>query len=115
MPGLLLDMPALDVAEARAFYRDVLGWESSDAEYPSFGDGTFTGFFFEGQGSTAWPLVVVTVPDLEATLALAIERGATIEVRRSQEGGESAIIHDPSGNRLGLWQSTEPGDLAGPA
>ena len=111
MPGLLLDMPARDITAAKAFYRDVLGWVFTrpDVEYPEFGDGTFTGFLFESEGSEAWPLVVVRVRDIEEVLRRVEAHGGTITTRRSMPGAETAIIHDPSGNRLGFWQEGEHG------
>ncbi|HEX4092742.1 MAG TPA: VOC family protein, partial [Trebonia sp.] len=105
-----LRIPARDVQQSAAFYRDVFGWElRGDPEAPSFSDGT--GHVI-GRWDTDLPaageagvLPYIYVTDLDGTLRLATERGAELRTPPYPEGSlRIATIGDPAGNVIGVWQ-----------
>jgi predicted enzyme related to lactoylglutathione lyase len=119
------EMPYDDGARAKAFYRDLFGWELVDwegAPYtlvstgPSGDQGpTEPGFINGGIGPRSGPddhpRVVVDVDDIDRTLAAVQDRGGTVVLGRQPVGdmGFTAYFTDTEGNRVGLWENAPRG------
>ena len=119
------EMPYDDAARAKAFYRDVFGWELADwegAPYtmvstgPSGDQGpTEPGFINGGIGPRSGPddhpRVVVDVDDIDRTLAAVQDRGGTVVLGRQPVGdmGFTAYFTDTEGNVVGLWETAPRG------
>lgn len=110
-----IDLASSEPAKLKVFYEALFGWRAGEAS-PEFG-GYF--MFFREDAPVAGALVNpapsarpdhwrvhVEVGDVEATLRRAVEHGATVlEVAEPiGELGVSAVIADPSGAPLGLWE-----------
>jgi PhnB protein len=103
-------IPAPDPQRSAAFYGAVFAWEIRDGQDPAFSDGTghVIGHFradlpVAGEAGV-WPYLFVE--DLDATLARAVEAGATVHRAPYPEGNLwVATIWDPAGNVIGLWQA----------
>ena len=115
-----VDLTTRDVDGARKFYADVFGWTSTDPD-PDFG-GYFM-FSHDGvpiAGGTSpmspeipdnW-LVYLATPDAAAATARATEHGGEIVAPAMAVAtlGTMAIIRDPGGAVVGMWQpDTFPG------
>lgn len=116
-----MDLLSSDIETARGFYCDLFGWTASGAS-AEFG-GYF--MFFSGgtpvaggmpapggmAGQDQWGLYL-TVDDARRAVAAAVDRGATVrqDVTRIADLGSNAILDDPEGARVGVWQAdTFPG------
>ena len=104
-----IELPAGDIAAAKAFYIRAFGWELT-AFGPTYAC-TMTGDVDIGlQGdpteATGAPLPVIAVDDLEAALQAVIAAGADI-VRPtfSFPGGRRFQFRDPNGNELAVMQA----------
>jgi predicted enzyme related to lactoylglutathione lyase len=109
------DITAKDAGSSRAFYRDLLGWEIQVEE--SMNDGLvhpgperLPGGI--GQASAHGPhppgvVVYFNVDDLDEVVERAERLGATILVPAWEllGLGRMAVVSDPDGNRIGLWQT----------
>jgi len=107
-----LDLTVDDADGARDFYADVLGWrpepvpmqDGAYADYTMMAGDIAVGGVCHKRGENAgmpsgWvPYFVVA--SLEASLAAAVERGATVVERRTQ----MAALRDPSGATFAIWQ-----------
>ena len=116
-----MDLLTSDTARAREFYGRVLGWTAEEAS-PEFG-----GYFMFTVGgmpvagcmpvqpgmdlADVWG-VYLTSADAAGTLAAAVALGATTRFEPSPVAdlGIQALLDDPSGARIGIWQ---PGMFAG--
>jgi catechol 2,3-dioxygenase-like lactoylglutathione lyase family enzyme len=108
-------MPSRDVARDLSFYTDVLGAELVFA-IEAFGARVAEVTVTEGaprllladhlQGDA--PVLVHRVGDLDATLALLEERGATIQARFGIPHGPCAELTTPGGQRLAIYELTRP-------
>jgi predicted enzyme related to lactoylglutathione lyase len=103
-----IELPATDIAEAKAFYEKAFGWSLS-----SFGPtyaGTTTGDVDLGlQADKAEapkaPLAIVETKDLEAALKSVTAAGGKITKPIFDfPGGRRFHFTDPSGNELAVWQ-----------
>jgi uncharacterized protein len=110
-----MDLLTSDTARAREFYGRVFGWTAEEAS-PEFG-----GYFMFTLGGTpvagcmpvqpgmnladAWG-VYLTSTDAAGTLAAAVALGATtrFEPMAVADLGVQALLDDPSGARIGIWQ-----------
>jgi uncharacterized protein len=110
-----VDLGSPDVDASIAFYGDVFGWTASDPGPPEAGGYRFFlqdskmvagigPLMNEGQ-PPAW-LNYVTVADADAAAATARDAGATVWVGPMDvmDVGRFAIISDPTGAALGLWE-----------
>lgn len=102
-----LEFPATDVAETKAFYAAVFGWDFTDygPDYTSFHDGRLAGGFqTAGTVTAGGPLVVLYAVDLAEVETRIREHGGRI-VRETFEfpGGRRFHFTDPSGNELAVW------------
>ena len=110
-----VEIPALDLATASAFYAEVFGWQTEDSPtreprlfQPQRGPG---GAFVQVEEATGTKvgqvLIYISTDDIDATLAKAEARGAkTLTPKTEVPYGWYAVFADPSGNRIALY--TEP-------
>jgi predicted enzyme related to lactoylglutathione lyase len=101
-----IELPARDIARAKAFYQSVFGWTLTDFG-PTYAC-TMTGDVDVGlqadpEEASIAPLPVICVTDLEAALAAVLASGGTI-VRPifAFPGGRRFQFLDPSGNELAV-------------
>ncbi len=110
-----VDLLSSDPDRAAAFYGQVLGWDAEDAG-EQFGH--YVRFSSDGHGVAGmmrnspemgspdvWTTYIST-DDIDATVAKATEAGATVMAPAMEVGdlGSMAVIVDPVGAVLGLWQ-----------
>lgn len=112
-----------DVDAALPFYRG-LGFRLSDRWGPPFAilKGRGLSLWLSGPGSSArkklrngavpapggWNRLVIEVPDLDATLARLQAAGARLRSAPIKgPGGRQALIEDPSGNPVELFEARE--------
>ncbi len=114
-PGAIsyLHIPAADVRQAAAFYRDVFGWQinNPDSDRPSFDDasGHLSGAWISDHLAASEPglLPYVYVGQVEETVARILAYGGQIVTSPFPEGLLTiATFRDPAGNVLGLWHDT---------
>ena len=107
-----VELASDDAAAAKAFFEAVLGWtydEEPDIEYfTARRDGKRVGAVFPAQTQPGW-LNYVTVEDLDAVLEQVDDLGGTVEQEPYdvKEWGRAAVVRDPSGASLSLWQPKE--------
>lgn len=104
-----VELPATDIAKAKAFYEKAFGWSLT-----SFGPtyaGTTTGDVDlglqadKGEAPKA-PLAIVETKDLEASLKSVTAAGGKItKPIFAFPGGRRFHFTDPSGNELAVWQT----------
>jgi uncharacterized protein len=120
------EIPFDDGDRARSFYKDVFGWqlmEMPEMNYtmvmtgPSGDEGpTESGFINGGMlsrqmSATGGPVVVVDVPDIDATLEKVGSVGGSTVAGKTPVGdmGFAAYVKDPEGNVVGLWETARQG------
>jgi predicted enzyme related to lactoylglutathione lyase len=116
-----VDLWTSDVEASRRFYAELFGWV---AEQPSPEHGGYFMFTREGvpiaggmgdmgemRADDAWKPYLAS-EDIEATLSLATEQGATVQAPAMaiDDLGIQAVITDPQGLVIGVWQ---PGSFPG--
>jgi len=118
-----VDLTAADHDAAKAFYAALFGWEYQD--FPIPGGGVYSVAHIDGKAAAAivplpGPSVpphwncYVSVEDADAAAALAQDLGATVVLPAGDvgESGRLAILLDPQGAMLSVWQ---PGEHFGAA
>jgi predicted enzyme related to lactoylglutathione lyase len=114
-PGAIsyLHIPAADVRQAAAFYRDVFDWKVSDpdSDRPSFDDasGHLSGAWVSDHLAASEPglLPYIYVDHVEATITRILAHGGEIVTDPYPEGRLTvATFRDPAGNTIGLWHDT---------
>ena len=107
------DLATTDAAGAKAFYGELFGWEGEDM--PAGEAGTYTmlrlggrevcALYERSDATPAW-LSYVTVEDADVSSARAGELGGTIlqEPFDVLVAGRLALLQDPTGAVLALWQ-----------
>src|SRR6266568_8622134 len=86
-----IELPATDIAKAKAFYGGVFGWTFTDygPDYTSFEDGKMSGGFFKGRAAPAGgTLIVLYSADLDATEKLIVKAGGVVTKREEFPGGK---------------------------
>lgn len=112
-----IEIPAANVEAAGKFYQELLGWEMQHAaefNYTMWADGAGSGGGFN-EVSAEYPagqvLVYIASDDIEADLKKAEQLGGKI-VHPKQEipgTGWFGIFEDPTGNKLAVYTSMNPG------
>lgn len=113
-PPVWFDITANDATTSRRFYEDLFGWEITVDESRNYAltetAGGVPGGI--GQARDGYPhppgvVIYFTVDDVDATLQRAERLGATPTVLPWEVPGlgKMAVLHDPDGNRIGLWQA----------
>jgi uncharacterized protein len=111
------ELPYDDAGRARKFYEEVFGWhvQAWGAE-PTYQLATtggdrlgIDGALYQRRQPDLGVLVYVAVPDLVEALARAERAGASVVQPKTLIGGVgwSAVLRDPEGNLLGLFESDE--------
>ena len=114
-----IQIPALDVHESAAFYKDIFGWQirggpstsprAGSPSHLSFTDSTgeIIGAFVTDAMISTEPGVIffVYVHGLDATLDRMVAAGSKV-VRQPYLEGDVwvATLIDPAGNVIGIWQ-----------
>jgi|694.fasta_scaffold10416_1 predicted enzyme related to lactoylglutathione lyase len=110
------ELATTNVKAAKDFYNKVFGWEYT--EYP-MGDMTYTMIKKDKEFAGIWPIpkdqekhipphwiAYILVDNLDQSLEKAKKNGATIVKPATQAGdmGRFAVIQDPTGAHIALWQ-----------
>jgi predicted enzyme related to lactoylglutathione lyase len=115
------DLTVEDAPRIRDFYRAVVGWsarEVSMGDYADYnmvaGDETpIAGVCHARGGNRDLPpvwLIYVVVEDIEASVRAAeAGGGAVVSPIRSMGGGRMAVVRDPAGAALALWETSATG------
>ncbi|MFC2141318.1 VOC family protein [Acidobacteriota bacterium] len=102
-----IELPTVDINEAKRFYGDVFGWKFVDygPDYASFSDGRLNGGFRkEPSVQRGGPLIVLYSVNLETNKESVISAGGTIVTDIFEfPGGRRFHFTDPSGNELAVW------------
>jgi predicted enzyme related to lactoylglutathione lyase len=101
-----------DTSGAHAFYSKVVGWKTQPFEHdPSYqmfaaGSGPLGGTVAQASGTPHW-LHYVGTPDIEATVQAAKSRGGSVtkEITSIPNGGKYAVLADPQGAAIAVYQS----------
>jgi hypothetical protein len=111
-----VDLGSPDPSASKAFYGALFGWEVVDTgpETGHYGMCTLGGLRVAGigpqtgggDGPASW-LTYLAVDDVEKTAGAATAHGATIVAPPMPvgEAGKMAVLQDPAGVSLGLWQA----------
>jgi uncharacterized protein len=112
-----VDLTTSDASAAKAFYRELFGWEFEDNEIP--GGGTYAMCKVDGEYVAAIPPSTdmapprwnnyVTVAGADDTAARAKELGATLieEPFDVMQAGRMALLQDPAGATLCVWEARD--------
>ena len=107
-----VEIPATDIDQSAAFYRDVFGWHTrtrGDGRL-AFDDGVgqVSGTWVTGRPPASAPgfMLYVMVDSVAATVNHALAKGATLVQPIGADAPEiTARILDPGGNVVGLYQN----------
>ena len=113
-PFVHVELMATDVAKAKAFYGKLIDWTLADMDMGHMtytmirvGEGTGGGLMKNPMPNapSMW-LAYVNVDDVKAAAAKAKSLGAKVmkDVTEVPGAGSFAIITDPTGAMLGLWE-----------
>jgi uncharacterized protein len=114
-PFVFMDLRTADVQTSRAFYTRMFDWTvlevpAGDTTVPLFGDadgpwGGFTTLTADDLRAPQW-IPYAPVADVDDALARALDLGATlIRPRTEMPAGSVAVIQDPGGATVALWQA----------
>lgn len=109
-PFVFMDLRTPDAERSRAFYGDLFGWQGSDSLFIGT-EGPWGGLTQVAPGDGRRPQWIPYAPvdDLDRALAHAIELGATsLRPRVDLPQGSVAVIEDPVGATLALWEAKRP-------
>jgi hypothetical protein len=107
-----LELHTGNLDRAKAFYAELFGWKITQTPMPmpylevSTGEGISGGMMgLQGGEPPAW-LTYVQVAKLDESLAQTTRLGGQVlsPVQTVPEMGRFAVIQDPTGARLALWQ-----------
>lgn len=105
-----------DIAAARRFYEDLFGWHTESMpmgaqRYSMILNGSqgIGGYANAPQGVRPNWLTYLSVSNVDSAYAAALAAGAVSKMAPAQMGdaGRSAIITDPTGATVALWQSAQ--------
>lgn len=117
------EMMCPDVAKAKAFYGELLGWTFKDMPMGKFvytiaeNGGRGVGGLMPStpeMGPPAW-MSYVSVKDADEIVRVAKESGATLPmpIESAPGVGRFAVLNDPTGSWVGFLQGENPGDAPG--
>ncbi|MFB9334162.1 VOC family protein [Actinoplanes octamycinicus] len=105
-----MELASADPARAAQFYGELFGWESAGDRF-KLGGRAVAGLTRSGATRPDGWLTHLSTPDLEETLEqVALSGGVCVSDPADAHGGRRAIVADPAGAVIGLW---EPDDFAG--
>jgi predicted enzyme related to lactoylglutathione lyase len=107
-----------NIQKSKEFYEQVFGWKFVDKKMDDMtytkikkGDNEFAGMWevpssLQNQIPSHW-LAYILVDNVESALEKAVQNGAVMikPVQKAGDMGLFAIIKDPTGAHVGLWQS----------
>ena len=112
-----IDIPVSDLGAATAFYSGLFGWQI--AEMPGFEgypmwqapNGISGGGLAPRSDGFTQPRSYVEVDSIDDALRRAVELGATVVMEKSpiDETSSWAVLADPDGNHVGLYEGTTGG------
>lgn len=112
-----IDLTVENASEVREFYEQVVGWTSEEVEMGGYDDfmmqtaqgDTIAGICHARGPNEGLPpqwMVYITVADLESSVAQCRKLGGEVLLEPRQVGsGQCAIIRDPGGACVALYQS----------
>lgn len=109
-PLVFLDLRTTDAAASRKFYGELFGWTVIDVPVPMFTGpegpwGGLTELVEDDERQPQW-VPYVEVADLDEAIQKATSLGATLSRGRVElPQGAVAVITDPTGAVLALWQT----------
>ena len=109
-----VEIPVGDMTRASAFYSMLFGWEISEMPgfegYPMWQapNGVSGGGLIARDGEFTQPVTYVEVDAIDATIAATLAAGGSVAVEKQPitETSASAVIVDPDGNHIGLFEGT---------
>ncbi|MCC2594109.1 VOC family protein [Tessaracoccus sp. OS52] len=111
------EIPVTDMARAKSFYSDLFGWKIED--YPGYDNYPMWrnpnevsgGALTPREDGFTQPRVVVEVDSIENSLARAEAAGGKVVLAKTpiDETSWWAIMEDPDGNQLGLFEGQTGG------
>ncbi|HZN95150.1 MAG TPA: VOC family protein [Myxococcales bacterium] len=110
-PVAYYELHTPDAARARAFYGELFNWSFKDLGAPSpyfevVSGGDVPGGFATDAASPPMFLTYFHVPDLDRSIERAKALGAKVlKPREDIPPGSFAVIADPQGTVLALWQA----------
>lgn len=114
-PFVHVELMSTDVAKSKSFYGQLFGWQLEDMQMENdtytmikVGEGTGGGMMKNPMpGAPSSWLAYVEVDDVEKAVDKARKLGGKVmkDVTEVKGMGSFAILNDPTGAMLGLWQS----------
>lgn len=110
-----IDIPVTDLAAAGTFYGELFGWQIAEVEgfegYPMWrapNQISGGGLAPRSEGFQQ-PRSYVEVDSIDETVEAALARGATLAMAKQPITDTSAwaVIEDPDGNHIGLYETSE--------
>jgi predicted enzyme related to lactoylglutathione lyase len=115
MPSVTwFEIPADDTGRAKAFYRDLFGWETTPFPVPFKDDfwmvstgGEIGGDLFAREYAGQQMMVYIDVPSIEECLARVTALGGRVVAGKTPVPGMGylAVCEDTEKNRFGLWEN----------
>ena len=113
-----IDLTVDDADGVRDFYAAVVGWRPSNVDMGEYADysmldsdgAAVAGVCHRRGGNASQPsgwIPYFVVADLDASLAQAVERGGTAAEPRKMGDTRWAVVHDPAGNPVALWEERD--------
>ena len=110
-----VDLFTSDPDKSRAFYSELFGWTAGEpnAEFGGYWNWQYNDSLIAGgmrnDGSNGAPdgwSLYLAVDNASATVDAAVGQGSAVEVPAMPVGdlGTMAVVHDPGGARIGIWQ-----------
>jgi len=121
-PVISFNLPVHDMAHMSQFYAQIFGWNiekrSGGGDYhrvetfahndegPVESGAVNGGLFLSGTHGISEPFLEILVGSIDETIGLVADRGGKLIVPKKALGkaGNFAIVQDPEGNFLGLWE-----------
>ena len=112
-----IDIPVSDLTKAAGFYSDLFGWQIAEVEgfegYPMWSapNGISGGGLAPRSDGFTQPRSYVEVDSIDETVARAEASGATVAMAKQPITDTSwwAVIVDPDGNHIGLFEGSTGG------
>jgi predicted enzyme related to lactoylglutathione lyase len=102
-----VELPAADIAAAKAFYGALFGWRFVDygPDYAEFDSAGRKGGFNARlpPAANGGPLIILYAADLDAMEARVKQAGAAITAHHAFPGGRRFHFRDPGGNEIAVW------------
>ncbi|WP_251452375.1 VOC family protein [Microbacterium sp. Marseille-Q6648] len=113
-----IDIPVADMEKAKQFYSSLFGWQIAEVPgyegYPMWQapNKISGGGLAPREDGFTQPRSYVEVDSIDETVATATAAGATVLMEKSPISETSwwAVIADPDGNAIGLYEGAEPGE-----